>query len=474
MKLPVWIIAALSVCLLAGCTATDQTSFRHQPLTSSRSSLTAIDAKQRVIIAAQTKATETVTSTGSSQVVSTVSEGFRFCAEPSPDVFSVVAQAISGGGNFGQGADPKVIEAALNAAFSSSEQGATIPRTQTINMLRELMYRTCERWLNNELGDVEMPIQAARDQRLMVSILAIEQLTGAVTPKPVTIGSASSASAGSSGADATVRIDDAYKALTAKTAVKQARQKDFDALNTGTDSCDALAKKVEAKTPLDEAQTKSNAACDKARTALSDAEKEWGLASGHHRSLIDASRAGGIPASATSSADSQVAAGGIDSARSTDVKDVAVIVQNIVDQNFNQDEFLLFCLKVLNKSDQSAPDAIKTLQADTSGTSAACIEHIKSSIERATAQNQAWTASRLQVQAFYDDDVSKSVDQFMKRVTSEDGTIDKARVSALAAQAKLDPAKVKCLNAAGGKAAFQACFKIMVQHEHEALAGGKD
>ena len=75
----------------------------------------------------------------------------RYCAEPSPDVFTVLGVSASGGLDFGLGAD-RAQSRALQGAFSSSETGATIARTQVTNMLREMMFRTCERYLSGAIS----------------------------------------------------------------------------------------------------------------------------------------------------------------------------------------------------------------------------------------------------------------------------------------------------------------------------------
>lgn len=114
---------------------------------------------------------------------------FRLCAEAAPDVFS--AYASSTAADLGLGATER------NAKFANSiaEAAATVERTQTINLLRESMYRTCERYLSGALSGDQFIIQAARDQRSMVAVLAIEQLTGAIRAKPTIIsGPATSAS----------------------------------------------------------------------------------------------------------------------------------------------------------------------------------------------------------------------------------------------------------------------------------------
>src|SRR4051794_30462267 len=119
---------------VTGCSANHYTVFRKidlgnssrvvsgspDPSGNSSKSLVSIDAKQRTV----------------------VFNGKRSCAEPSPDVFAVIAQSLSTGGTFSKSANPASLAAAFNVAFGSAEQGSTIPRTQTVNMLRELMYRT--------------------------------------------------------------------------------------------------------------------------------------------------------------------------------------------------------------------------------------------------------------------------------------------------------------------------------------------
>ena len=109
---------------------------------------------------------------------------YRYCSEPAPDVFSVLATSVAAELSGTKTAEQKQLAAKM--AIAMAESGATIERTQTINLLRLSMYSTCERYLNGALTQNEFVIQAARDQRAMVAILAIEQLTGTVRP-PSTI-----------------------------------------------------------------------------------------------------------------------------------------------------------------------------------------------------------------------------------------------------------------------------------------------
>jgi len=105
----------------------------------------------------------------------------RVCAEAAPDAFSAFSSSLAG--SFGRGS----AEAKAEAANAFAETAATIERTQTVNLLRESMYRTCERWLSGAISPEEFLALAARDHRSMVAVLAIEQLTGVVKPPSTVI-----------------------------------------------------------------------------------------------------------------------------------------------------------------------------------------------------------------------------------------------------------------------------------------------
>lgn len=159
----------LVVCIMAtsGC-ARLNSIYRNNPIDDNVQSVS-IDAKQRMIFTAP-KLDENGDATNYRVV----------CAEPSPDVFSAFAASLSGS------LESDSIEAALEGAFS--ENAATIGlRTQVIQLLRDGMYRICEGVLSNQISEDEFYSLHQRYQRIMVTLVAIEQLTGAVTPPPITI-----------------------------------------------------------------------------------------------------------------------------------------------------------------------------------------------------------------------------------------------------------------------------------------------
>ncbi len=104
----------------------------------------------------------------------------RACAEPAPETFAAYSSSFLGI----LGLAPEKREA--QGSLSTGETVASLERTQTVNLLREMLYRTCERWLSGALDQAQFVTLGARDHRSMVAVLAIESLTGVVKP-PSTI-----------------------------------------------------------------------------------------------------------------------------------------------------------------------------------------------------------------------------------------------------------------------------------------------
>jgi len=346
--LPAFIVAT---CLaLSGCSANHHSILRSKSLPKDSPRLIAMDSKQRAVL----------TALGHT--------GLRFCAEPSPDVFAVMAQAASSNASAGNGVDPKAIEAALAATFSSAEQASTIPRTQTINMLREMMYRTCERYLNGGIDEDELALQAVRDQRLMVSILAIEQMAGVITTKPVALGV-------SSVAQAAIRLDDQYKQVQEKIKIWEEKNKAYDDLN-GRVKCDGVGK--------------GRKECKVAEKERDDAEKEMNDAKEHYEQLRNA-----MTAAANTAVMLPAAGGGQDGNQSAAIAGVATKIKEIVLGTFDQDEFLLFCLKAMKN--KGYPENVRE----------GCITYVSSRASLAVAQNGKKVAEAELVAAQNEEEAAK-------------------------------------------------------------------
>ena len=126
-----------------------------------------VDIKQRAVIASK----ETV----------------KVCAEPSPEALSAYAAELSAKAGASSGA-------ALQLATALQESSAFVGlRTQSIQLLRDSMYRLCEGFLSGALNQAQYDILMRRYQKFMVALLGIEQLTGVVRVPTVIINTEGSA-----------------------------------------------------------------------------------------------------------------------------------------------------------------------------------------------------------------------------------------------------------------------------------------
>jgi len=448
-----FLVLFVTAALLSACSANHKAIFHHQAVEQG-AWITTTDAKQRAIL-------------------SSIGRGGanRFCAEPSPDVFAVIAQSLSVGGTFGQQADPKAIQAALNAAFSSSEQGSTIPRTQTINMLRELMYRTCERYLNGSITSLELPLQAIRDQRLIVSILAIEQLTGAVATKAVALGAMAQATAGTSAAGGMAVLEKArteWKTKATALAVAQAGYKlkvkvKKDDKEEDVEACVATdnAKTEADRQALPQAVKDKATECGKLKTALEKAETDHKEAKAYYDQQIKLADAGGIPVASGTSLMTPTAVGALDKAVGGNLGEVSSVVQEIVKMNFDQDEFKFLCLKVLSGELSNEQEKMaKKLWSK-------CIEYASEKIEadlRLTGLRVDAEMTRLQTSS------NDQFESFWKTISAPDGSaIDSERLEAVRQKSAKVLRWPDCFKEARTKEETRQCFMRLVSFRRNDL-----
>jgi hypothetical protein len=198
-----------SLALLGGCA--NWNSIHHDFKPDNGDSLS-IDAKQRVVY--------TVTKTYGK------AEWKAICAEPSPDALSALSASL--------GVDAAVASKALGVAFSSQEAAASIGlRTQTIQTLRDAMYRLCEGYASGAIDDIGFARLQRRYQAIMLGLLSIEQLTGAVVANQAVLSGSATTRLGQNLSQITVLVSEtraksvAAKAdLVAKTAALETAQKE--------------------------------------------------------------------------------------------------------------------------------------------------------------------------------------------------------------------------------------------------------
>lgn len=135
------------------------------------------------------------------------------CAEPSPDALSTLATSTSGEAGY---------KDRLSLAFTLAQQeaGSFVGlRTQTIQLLRDSMYRMCEAYLSGAIAPAEYSLMLRRYQRTMVALLAIEQMTQVVRA-PAMAHSASGSAVAPGGALAIVGELDSLDKMTAATTAE--------------------------------------------------------------------------------------------------------------------------------------------------------------------------------------------------------------------------------------------------------------
>lgn len=118
------------------------------------------------------------------------------CAENSPDALAAFASALAGSAS-----DPSDAAAVLSGSGSSSVASFGL-RTQSITLMRDLMFRMCEASKNGQIGSIDVANYLTRSQDFTATILAIEQLTGPVT-------AAQAATMGGSGSTAMASLSQA-------------------------------------------------------------------------------------------------------------------------------------------------------------------------------------------------------------------------------------------------------------------------
>lgn len=167
----------------------------------------AMDVKQRVVFSQKRKYADD-------------SVGFNvICAEPSPDALTVLG--ATSGLSFDDG------ERVANLAAGLAESGAFVGlRTQSIQLLRDAMYRLCEGWASGAVSTTDFSAMQRRYQSTMLGLIAIEQLTGPVVAGQALLTTAAAAQGGAGIGDTSV--DKARERISAASATRLAVEAEFD------------------------------------------------------------------------------------------------------------------------------------------------------------------------------------------------------------------------------------------------------
>lgn len=216
-----YLFAALAVVALSGCGNLQRQSRTFS--TDGQSGIT-VDASQRAVYS----------------VNKTFGDGKQwraFCAEPSPDALSALVSSFGLDASIGTAGVSKALGLAGSAQDSTASIGL---RTQTIQLLRDAMYRLCEGYASGALDDVAFARLQRRYQHIMLALLAIEQLTGPVVAQQAALSGSASAGMGQALGEITKLVAD----QTAVVSQLERDLKDAKAEAGKTDATDQAKKKA--------------------------------------------------------------------------------------------------------------------------------------------------------------------------------------------------------------------------------------
>ena len=256
---------------------------------------------------------------------------WRVCAEAAPDVFSALASSFAAQGNKSGG----------QLSIANSETASTIERTQTINLLRESFYRTCERYASGAITRAQFVIQAARDQRSMVAVLAIEQLTGALRPSSTIISGPGTSASVLSSAEATRLVRDLEQN---KVAAQKKRDEAEQAVRAA--AADVCSNDPEKSNP---------AVCESLKKSAVTAQKDAEASEVAAKQGMDLAKNLADAAIASTSTGTNIAGGGVSSTNinGANLTKVAETVATIQAQSAI-DEPLMFCIAYLTDPDATS------------------------------------------------------------------------------------------------------------------------
>lgn len=337
------VVGIALLCLLSACAETNTIYHNRTLITGPRATqgdakIITLDAKQRSLIASK------------------VEGQLAVCAEAPPDAFSALSTSAAGE----LGVRPDAGDLQARAAIALAEAAGTIERTQTVNLLRESMYRTCERYLSGAIGRSEFVVQSARDSRNMVAVLAIEQLTGVVrAPSTILVPGATSAAVKSPADTAFLIQNAAEKKALAEAEVTAADKQWADA--GGKTVCDPL---LSPAATVAEADLPKKAACEAAKARQVSATTKAAEAKTSFDALMEVAKAGGLTATmnaATTPAGTSLA-GGVATTNppaGAGVEHVAKAVQAIVAGANEFNEIEMMCVRIVLDNRNDMPGQVK-------------------------------------------------------------------------------------------------------------------
>ena len=345
------VAAIIFTFLLTGCGGNFYSIF--QPF-STRDTSVSIDAKQRIVVIAKK---EGAPANGAASMV---------CAEPSPDALSAMSAAMTASGSY------REVSANLAASFSETASNIGV-RTQTIQLLRDGMYRACEAFMNGATTPAEYAKEQRRYQILMGGLMAIEQLTGVITPKQVVLHGESAASAGTNLLQAQKNLDEARTQLKVAQKAEQSANEDVDTAQKELDSY----KKTQDPAPTPERTKELEGKVTNANKVLLDKKQAVANADNTVKKMegaLEAARSLSAKTSAGGNIDSNSSVRQLGTFTPENNDKVIAVVDGIVKNMFRPD-FIYECLAIYSNAG-NVEKLLNTIKSDTNKASTSAINTV--------------------------------------------------------------------------------------------------
>lgn len=379
------VLVCIATALLGGCGTTY--SLKEFSPTKDGPKTALIDIKQRAILSGTRKI-------GSSTATEVIT-----CAEPSPDALSSLASEIA--------LETKVKDS-LQATLGFSQQEAASfvgLRTQTIQLLRDGMYRLCEGYLSGALTQPDFAWLSRRYQRNMVALLTIEQLTRVAQVPTVAQASEGMASASRSAAAIQADLEEIDKMRTRLASEKKKivdEKTEADKLpDTDTTKADKL-KDIQSRLDNEQAAITRT---DEIRTAMLE-----GLKSA--RGVLTSGRTTVQVVTDTKDTRTTLATGVVDA------------ISKITTEVITQDDLPTLCFQLLDGSRDTGNKATKELKDSCTKylVARATMEAAKADALRKAADEKLSSAdqtSELSGPKFFSGKVSQALAEHLKRLVPE-------------------------------------------------------
>jgi len=267
-KLVAKLMVAAGMLALAGCTTNPWVFNR---FSTGADDSVAMDATQRTVI---------VTKPKSASLAGQNRPGHLVCAEPSPDVATALSQSVraafEAAAKVGPAAAANNVDAKLSTDFAKA-MSQTIAqlgqRTLTVQVLRDTLYRACESYQNGAMSDVSYGLILSRYERLVMTLMSGELVSGAVGGSGATLtGEASYGGPGAGVVQAYLDLSKAFgDAVTAKATADTANTASKSVLKEKKTELEAIEKKEADNVKLSPAETTRKAALP---NEIMDAEKD--------------------------------------------------------------------------------------------------------------------------------------------------------------------------------------------------------